>query len=156
MQSRDIQQVQCHVPCCDSGMLDDFVVVTITRPGQLYVRLKPDPRGLVIVNNFDRVPDDPDTGCPRLGPVEIVGSVMPGDALVSWRLRTMPSDPACHCNHFGVAGHVRFSLRLVTGTASALPAGEYSCVLGSRECFISSCGETFSSIIGGKSCGELK
>lgn len=66
-----------------SGMLDDFVVVTITRPGPLYVRLKPDPRGLVIVNNFDPVPDDPITGCPQLGPVEIVGTVMPGDSLVS-------------------------------------------------------------------------
>lgn len=64
-------------------MLDDFVVVTITRPGPLYVRLKPDPRGLVVVNNFDKVPDDPDTGCPRLGPVENVGTVMPGDCLVS-------------------------------------------------------------------------
>lgn len=64
-------------------MLDDFVVVTITRPGPLYVRLKPDPRGLVVVNNFDKVPDDPETGCPRLGPVENVGTVMPGDCLVS-------------------------------------------------------------------------
>lgn len=73
-------------PC--SGMLDDFVVVTITRPGPLYVRLKPDPRGLVIVNNFDPVPDDPITGCPQLGPVEIVGTVMPGDCLVSGRLCT--------------------------------------------------------------------
>lgn len=65
-----------------SGMLDDFVVVTITRPGPLYVRLRPDSRGLVIVNNFDVVPDDPHTSCPRLGPVESVGAVMPGDSLV--------------------------------------------------------------------------
>lgn len=64
-------------------MLDDFIVVTITRPGPLYVRLRPDPRGLVVVNNFDVVPDDPHTSCPRLGPVEAVGAVMPGDALVS-------------------------------------------------------------------------
>lgn len=65
-----------------SGMMDDFMVVTVTRPGPLYVRLRPDARGLVIVNNFDLVPDDPLTGCPRLGPVEGVGVVMPGDALV--------------------------------------------------------------------------
>lgn len=64
------------------GMLDDFVVVTITCPGPLFVRLRPDPRGLVVVNNFDDVPDDPHTGCPRLGPIERVGTVMPGDALV--------------------------------------------------------------------------
>lgn len=63
-------------------MLDDFVVVTITRPGPLSVRLKPDPRGLVLLNNFDSLPDDPHTSCPRLGPLESVGSVMPGDALV--------------------------------------------------------------------------
>lgn len=66
------------------GMLDDFVVVTITRPGPLYVRLRPDPRGLVIVNNFDPLPDDPHTSCPRLGPVEGVGTVFPGDAVVSY------------------------------------------------------------------------
>lgn len=66
------------------GMLDDFVVVTITRPGPLSVRLKPDPRGLVILNNFDSLPDDPHTSCPRLGPLESVGNVMPGDALVSF------------------------------------------------------------------------
>lgn len=64
-------------------MLDDFVVVTITRPGPLCVRLRPDARGVVIVNNFDIVPDNPHTGCPRLGPIESVGTVMPGDALVS-------------------------------------------------------------------------
>lgn len=67
-------------------MLDDFVVVTISRPGPLHVRLKPDPRGLVIVNNFDPLPDDPHTSCPRLGPLELVGNVMPGDALVSVRM----------------------------------------------------------------------
>lgn len=65
-------------------MLDDFVALTITRPGPLHIRLRPDPRGLVILNNFDFVPDDPQTGCPRLGPVESVGTVTPGDALVSF------------------------------------------------------------------------
>lgn len=65
------------------GMLDDFVVVTLTRPGPLSVRLKPDPRGLVILNNFDALPDDAHTSCPRLGPLESVGNVLPGDALVS-------------------------------------------------------------------------
>lgn len=69
------------------GMLNDFVVVTLTRPGPLSVRLKPDPRGLVILNNFDSLPDDPHTSCPRLGPLESVGNVMPGDALVSLWLR---------------------------------------------------------------------
>ena len=64
-------------------MLDDFLVVTLTRPGPLHVRLKPDSRGLVILNNFDPLPDDPHTSCPRLGPIEGVGNVMPGDALVS-------------------------------------------------------------------------
>lgn len=69
-------------PTNRSGMLDDFVVVTINRPGPLCVRLKPDPRGVVIVHNFDDAPDDPRTSCPRLGPLESVGTVMPGDALV--------------------------------------------------------------------------
>lgn len=64
------------------GMLNEFVVVTLTRSGPLSVRLKPDPRGLVILNNFDSPPDDPHTSCPRLGPLESVGNVMPGDALV--------------------------------------------------------------------------
>lgn len=68
-------------------MLDDFLVVTLTRPGPLHVRLKPDSRGLVILNNFDPLPDDPHTSCPRLGPIESVGNVMPGDALVSCRFR---------------------------------------------------------------------
>lgn len=66
-------------------MSDDFVVVTITQPGQLFVRLRPDPRGLVVLNNFDLVPDDPQTSCPRLGPIENVGTVTPGDAVVSAR-----------------------------------------------------------------------
>ncbi|CAN0001803.1 unnamed protein product [Discosporangium mesarthrocarpum] len=64
------------------GMLDTVVTVTVEDPGPLYVRLKPDPRGLVVVNNFEQVPDDPVTGCPRLGPVEAAGTVVPGDALV--------------------------------------------------------------------------
>lgn len=74
-------------PCVPADMLNDFVVVTLTRPGPLYVRLRPDARGLVVVNNFESVPDDLHTGCPRLGPIESVGMVMPGDALVSRRAR---------------------------------------------------------------------
>ena len=80
-------------------MLDEFVAVTLVRPGPLSIRLRPDPRGLVVLNNFDLVPDDPQTGCPRLGPVESVGTVTPDDALVSLeislrfrrRRQTMPN-----------------------------------------------------------------
>ncbi|CAM9453657.1 unnamed protein product, partial [Laminaria digitata] len=79
------------------GMLDDFLVVTVTRAGPLYVRLRPDTRGLVIVNNFDLVPDDPDTGCTRLGPVEGVGAVMPGDALVSVNREILYGRPFSEC-----------------------------------------------------------
>lgn len=68
-----------------TGLLPDIVLVTISRPGPLFVRLRPDPRGLVILNNFDLVEDDPLTGCPRLGPIESVGTVSPGDAVVSPR-----------------------------------------------------------------------
>lgn len=68
-------------------MLDDFVVVTVTRSGPLYVRLRPDSRGLVVLYNFDPVPDDPVTGSPCLGAIESVGSVTPGDAVVSGRMK---------------------------------------------------------------------
>ncbi|CAN0021830.1 unnamed protein product [Ectocarpus sp. 8 AP-2014] len=79
------------------GMLDDFVVVTISRPGPLYVRLKPDSRGLVILNNFDVVPDDPHTSCPRLGSLESVGTVIPGDALASVNREVLLGRPFSEC-----------------------------------------------------------
>ncbi|CAN0177550.1 unnamed protein product [Scytosiphon promiscuus] len=79
------------------GMLDDFVVVTINRPGPLYVRLKPDPRGVVVLHNFDDAPDDPRTSCPRLGPLESVGTVMPGDALASVNREVLLGRPFSEC-----------------------------------------------------------
>ncbi|CAN0011335.1 unnamed protein product, partial [Choristocarpus tenellus] len=80
-----------------AGMLETVVEVSITHPGPLYVRLKPDPRGLVVLSKFDRVPDHPVTGCPSLGPVEAVGTVGPGDVLVSVNREVLLGRPFAEC-----------------------------------------------------------
>lgn len=91
------------------GMLDEFVVVTITRPGPLHLRLRPDTRGLVVLNNFDILSEDPHTSCPRLGPVEGVGTVMPGDALVGFWVSRMLHDETVVC-HASDVGHYKQSV----------------------------------------------
>ncbi|CAM9195266.1 unnamed protein product [Hapterophycus canaliculatus] len=52
---------------------------------------------MVIVHNFDDPPDDPRTSCPRLGPLESVGTVMPGDALASVNREVLLGRPFAEC-----------------------------------------------------------